>query len=43
MSTQTIVLVDLDTIRAAAKRKAVDSIRSYVPEEMPLPATKRLQ
>ncbi len=29
-------------IRAAAKRKAVDSIRSYVPEETPL-ATKRVQ
>jgi hypothetical protein len=30
-------------IRAAARRKAVDSIRSYVPEEAPVPMTKRVQ
>lgn len=30
-------------IRAAAKRKAVDAIRSYVPEELPLPRTQRVQ
>jgi integrase len=30
-------------IRAAAKRKAVDSIRSYVPEEAPVEMTKRVQ
>jgi len=30
-------------IRAAAKRKAVDAIRSYVPEEKPPALTKRLQ
>jgi integrase len=30
-------------IRAAAKRKAVEAIRSYVPEELPAAATKRVQ
>lgn len=30
-------------IRAAAKRKAVDAIRGYVPEETTVPATKRVQ
>jgi len=30
-------------IRAAAKRKAVEAIRSYVPEESPAPITKRVQ
>ncbi|HXS98713.1 MAG TPA: tyrosine-type recombinase/integrase [Candidatus Limnocylindrales bacterium] len=30
-------------IRAAAKRKAVESIRSYVPEERPVPTVERVQ
>jgi hypothetical protein len=30
-------------IRAAAKRKAVEAMRSYIPEEAPLQATKRVQ
>jgi hypothetical protein len=30
-------------IRAAAKRRAVESIRSYVPDEPAVPITKRLQ
>jgi hypothetical protein len=30
-------------IRAAAKRKAVEGMRSYVPEETALPTSKRVQ
>jgi len=30
-------------IRATARRKAVEAIRSYVPEEKPLAITKRVQ